>query len=471
MQFKKIITFTGICMALLGVAAFSTRTTRKHNPAATTNPFSRLALPADSPVTFRMWANSDFFYNQTDSLFHLYLEAKAMLYRPSDTRRVPLNIALVLDRSGSMSGEKLEYCKKAAQFVVDNLDAQDQLSIVVYDSRVEILLPSTKVTNKQSIRNLIASINVAGSTFMSGGMLSGYDEVKRYFESQKVNRVLLLTDGLANQGITGRKQLDSIANKKVTDDKISLSTFGVGADFDEIMLTDLAEYGIGNYYFIDKPENIPDIFSKELKGLLEVVAQNTSIRVTLPDGVALVKAYGYKTQQQGNVVEIPFRDVFSEEQKSVLLELKLTRPANGSLHFQSVFGYDDAISGAKNNAIKAELTLQPTLDYVQVENATNEYVDQQVAVFRSNEILERTMDAVDKRNFAVADSLSTLNTYYMTTKKGKMKSVSKAFIAQDSMNIRYKEKLNQARSMNANDLKLYQKSNRSTNYQYRKKKG
>ncbi len=474
MQLKKIAAIPLLLIAL-AIVAFSTR--NKHPHLTSTSPYS---IPADtggvvitpgSHLGYQSWTNSPFFINQPDSLIYLYLEAKAMQYTAGDKQRVPLNIALVLDRSGSMMGEKLAYCKKAAQFVVDNLDPNDRLSIVVYDSQVDILLANAKVGNKQAIKNLIESIRERGSTFMSGGMLSGYKEVKQFFEAGRVNRVLLLTDGLANQGITDRHSLDSIASKRATEDKISLSTFGVGADFDEKMLTDLAEYGIGNYYFIDKPENIPPIFSKELKGLLEVVAQNTTIRVTLPGDVELVKVYGYQSVQKGNIIEIPFRDVFSEEQKSVLLELKLKKPVAGTLTFNSTFGYDDAISGTKAQQISSSVTIQPASDYVQVDQNTDDYVMQQVAVFKSNDMLERAMDEVDKGNYVVADSILTYNQTYLVQKKGKVKTMTKTFAVQDSLNTSYKLRLTEAKRMNESDRKMYQKASRNTNYIYRKKKG
>ncbi len=476
MQLKKILP-AGLplfAVVIICLAATSSRglSSRNHTAPSLFAADTNGVEPAPgSHLGFKMWASSPFFYNQPDSPIYLYLEAKAIKYAPTGKQRTPLNIALVLDRSGSMIGDKLTYCKKAAQFVVDNLDAEDRISIVVYDSEVGVLVANTKAGNKQSIKALIESIRERGSTFMSGGMLSGYAEVKRFFEAQKVNRVLLLTDGLANQGITDRKSLNIIANKWATTEKISLSTFGVGADFDEKMLTDLAEYGIGNYYFIDKAENIPPIFNKELKGLLEVVAQNTTIRVELPDAVELVKLYGYASSSKGNTVEIPFRDVFSEEQKSILLELKLKKPVAEALTFRSVFGYDDAISGEKMQQINSSVTLQPTSDYTLVDNNADDYVEQQVAVFRSNDLLERAMDEVDKGNYSVADSLATYNASYLTAKKGKIKRLTKTFAIQDSLNANYKLRLAEAKRMSESERKMYQKATRNTNYMYRKKKG
>jgi Ca-activated chloride channel homolog len=428
-------------------------------------------IPAGSTMGYKMWSNSPFFINQPDSSFFLYLEAKATKHEAKATERVPLNIALVLDRSGSMMGDKLEYCKKAAQFVVDNLDADDRVSVVIYESGVKVLVPSTKASNKEQLKRMIAGINVAGGTCMSCGMTSGYDEVKKYFEQQHVNRVLLLTDGLANEGISDHKRLDSMANKWATTDRITLSTFGVGADFDEKMLTNLAEYGIGNYYFIDKPENIPPIFSKELKGLLEVVAQEASIKVELPDNVKVVKVFGYKYEQKGNILTIPFRDVFSEEVKSVLIEMKLKQPQPGELVFKSVFTYNDAVTKQKKVQIQSDVTLLPTSDYTVIDTNTDDYVLQQVTIFKSNELLEEAMDKADRGDFEGAATAVSANATYLNVQKTKVKSTNAAFRAQDTLNYNYQKRLTEAKKMNSNDFKLYQKSNRSSNYNSRKKKG
>jgi Ca-activated chloride channel homolog len=471
--------FTVAAMAFFSIItaftliSFSDVAAVKRQPSAVRQVFNDtggVEIPAGSTIGYKMWSNSPFFINQPDSSFFLYLEAKAARHTASATQRVPLNIALVLDRSGSMMGSKLEYCKKAAQFVVDNLDPNDRVSVVVYESGVKVLVPSTKAGNKEQLKRMIAGINVAGGTCMSCGMLSGYDEVKRYFDEQHVNRVLLLTDGLANTGISDRKSLDSVANKWAVNDRITLSTFGVGADFDEKMLTDLAEYGIGNYYFIDKPENIPPIFSREMKGLLEVVAQEASVKLELPANVTVVKVYGYRFEQKGNTLIIPFRDIFSEEVKSVLVELKLKQPQTDPLVFKSVFTFDDAVSNQKNAVINSDVTLLPTVDYAMIDKQTDDYVLQQVTIFKSNDMLEEAMDKADRGDFDGAARVVSANEAYLNVQKAKVKYTYASLRTQDSLNINYKKRLAEAKTMNSYEFKMYQKTNRSDNYKGRKKK-
>ncbi len=212
---------------------------------------------------------------------YIYIDAKAALVK-KDSERVPLNIALVIDRSGSMAGEKLEYVKKATDFVINNLNKNDYLSIVQYDNKVDVVSETQAVTNKKGLHEKVAKIKAGGMTNLSGGMLEGYTQVGVSKKERYVNRVLLLSDGLANEGITDPEKLRSIAQKRFREQGIGLSSFGVGADFNELLMTNLAEYGGANYYFIDMPDRIPEIFAKELEGLLSVVAQNAKLKITFP---------------------------------------------------------------------------------------------------------------------------------------------------------------------------------------------
>jgi Ca-activated chloride channel family protein len=153
----------------------------------------------------------------------LYCEIKADEVK-LEKERAPLNISLVVDRSGSMSGEKLRYVKKAVEFVIQNLNPGDYLSIVQYDDQVQVLSPSAPVTDKSALLRLVASIREGGSTNLSGGMLEGFNQVKITRKEGYVNRVLLLTDGLANVGITDPSQLYNIVQRQLQENGIGLST-------------------------------------------------------------------------------------------------------------------------------------------------------------------------------------------------------------------------------------------------------
>src|SRR5690606_37517595 len=117
----------------------------------------------------------------------------------------PLNLSLVIDHSGSMAGDKLDYTKQAAQFLVQNLSARDQFSIVLYNNRVETLVAPAPVQHKDAINQRIEEIKASGTTNLSGGWLEACNHVAQNQNDEYLNRVILMTDGLANRGIIDRK--------------------------------------------------------------------------------------------------------------------------------------------------------------------------------------------------------------------------------------------------------------------------
>lgn len=245
--------------------------------------------------------------------------------------RLPLNLAAVVDRSGSMHGPKLAYTKQALLFLVDQVGPQDYLSVITYDDHVETLLPSTHVIRKGPLKAELAQIESGGSTNLSGGMATGMQQIARHARSRQVNRTLLMTDGLANVGVTDPDTLINWA-KSWRERGLTLSTLGVGDDFAEDLLVALAEAGGGNFHYIADPDKIPAIFAQELSGLLQVSAQALRLRVEVEPGVAIDGVIGYPPSGSPHAMELSLPDIYSGEVKSVLLALSVSAPpADGRL--------------------------------------------------------------------------------------------------------------------------------------------
>lgn len=195
-----------------------------------------------------------------------------------------MNLALVLDRSGSMGGEKLEYARQAAIFAVENLLPQDRLAVVIYDNQVEVLAPSAPVENRQALIERIRRVQAGGSTALHGGWLEGATQVARHLEKARLNRVILLTDGLANVGVQDPKtiatQVLGLAERGV-----STTTLGVGLDYNEDLLVSMADAGQGNYFFIERPNDLPGIFSQELSGLSNTFGSTARLTLQEAPGV------------------------------------------------------------------------------------------------------------------------------------------------------------------------------------------
>lgn len=242
---------------------------------------------------------------------------------PDSDDRHPLNLSVVLDRSGSMQGDKLAYVKQAAQFLVQRLGAQDRLSVITYDSRVIVDIPPQAVIEKDRINQIIERITSGHLTNLSGGWLQGCQLVADGIAEGQVNRVLLLTDGLANRGVTDPAKLEAMARQKRAEG-VTTTTMGVGMDFNEDLLTRMAAEGGGAFYFIDNPDITADIFEEELRGLLSVIGQNLTITLTLSSDVKMVRQLNaYPSDQVAHGVAFRLGDLFADELKTLVLELSI----------------------------------------------------------------------------------------------------------------------------------------------------
>ena len=199
-------------------------------------------------------------------------------------RRTPLNLAVVLDRSGSMTGAKLEKTKQAAMQLVDRLAPNDIFSLVIFSDEARVLVPAQRVEDKDALKEKIESIQADGSTALYAGVKMGADQLQEFFSSKRINRVILLSDGLANVGPSTPRELRRLGSD-LAERGISVTTIGVGDDYNEDLMAGLAEASDANYYYVKDTEKLPEIFAKELGELLTVAARDVRIEIVCPDGV------------------------------------------------------------------------------------------------------------------------------------------------------------------------------------------
>jgi Ca-activated chloride channel homolog len=207
--------------------------------------------------------------------------------RPNWKGRPDLNLSLVLDRSGSMEGEKMIRAREAAMFCVDQMLPSDRLSVVTFDDRIEVLFPSEPVTNKQAMKELIARVTARGSTALHEAWVRGGLTVSERMLDQGINRVVLITDGLANVGITNTDEIVT-QSMGLYQRGVSTSTIGIGADFNEDLLMPMAQSGGGNAWHVVEPDDMQHIFQTELEGLIAQYAHTVSMSLIPADGVRIV---------------------------------------------------------------------------------------------------------------------------------------------------------------------------------------
>lgn len=323
-----------------------------------------LAVTADSGSSLTMKVQLENTHVHRDSAsVHALVNLSAVRNHSGGEQAV--NLALVIDRSGSMQGQKISDARAAAMKMVELLRAGDRVSIVSYSDGVRVDLPSVVIDRRtrEAVKDAIRRVGASGSTNLSSGMIAGQQEVERHLDSDKVNRVILISDGLANRGITALPQLNRIA-REAAQKGIVTSTLGLGADYNEDLMTAVADHGGGNYYFVQHSDQIASVLQGELSQMMATVARQATLEVTLPAGVAVEEVYGYAWQAEGRTVVVRLGDVFAGQTRAILWKLRATDASVGTATLGTLkLHYRDATTSRNSRrSASASLAIKITTD-------------------------------------------------------------------------------------------------------------
>lgn len=241
---------------------------------------------------------------------------------PRTLERPPVNLAIVLDKSGSMSGAKIQEARNAAIAAVNMLAPDDIVSIVTYDSTVSVIVPATKASDRAAIIGAIQQIQPGGSTALFGGVSKGAHEVRKFFQANRVNRIILLSDGLANQGPSSPAELGALG-RSLGSEGITVSTIGLGLDYNEDLMTQLALNSDGNHMFAENATDVARAFQRELGDALSVVAQDIEIEFVCGTGVRPVRVLGRDAEISGNRMRMSMNQLYAEQKKFIVLEVEV----------------------------------------------------------------------------------------------------------------------------------------------------
>ena len=286
--------------------------------------------------------------------------------------QMPLNLSLVLDKSGSMSGKKIQNLRQAAKLVVDRLGSEDTISIVAFSDRKYLIADSQAVVDQQDLKRKIDRIRDGGGTAISGGMGQGLAELAKALSPDRVSRMLLLTDG---QTFGDEKQCLKLG-KKAGDSGIVVNALGLGDDWNEDLLDEIAEASGGVADFIDSPDKIVAFFEQAVKSMQDSVVQNAQLVLRLASGVTprqvwqvlpMISNLGYQPLSDRDV-QVTLGELEKGQPRSLLVELLISpRPAGSYRIAQAEIAYDVPGLHLVNEKVKADIMLDLSADAVQAK--------------------------------------------------------------------------------------------------------
>lgn len=322
--------------------------------------------------------------------------------------RLPLNISLVIDRSGSMEGEPLEYAKRACAYVVDLLEPNDILSVITFEDGADVIMPARRVVNKALVKDYINRIYAGNTTNLYEGLVTACQQVASVKSENTLNRVLLLTDG---EPTAGTKDFASIVGQ-VAEQKgrgITVTALGFGPDYNEELMAGIARRSGGNYYYIARPELIPEVFRKELDTLMRITARNLRLRLHLPRGVTVRQVYGQQPVFGHRTAEVTLIDVERETGLSSLWEIEISpRPAGTYRTARAELLYDDALTG-KQERLTADAVMDFTTDRALIASGVSARVGSEIAVARAARTLDKTVMGMRTQQMDVTQAMQELN--------------------------------------------------------------
>lgn len=330
-----------------------------------------------------------------------------------ESERTPVNVAIVLDKSGSMQGDKIRQAREAAIMAIGKLRDNDIVSVVTYDTCINVVVPATKVSDRDRIYKAIRGIQAGGNTALFAGVSKGANEVRKFLSKNRVNRVVLLSDGLANSGPSTPAELGELG-RSLGQEGIAVTTIGLGLGYNEDLMTELAQRSDGNHMFAENATDLARAFDNEFGDVLSVVAQEVTVRIQCAQGIRPVRLLGREGDIAGQRVTTTLNQIYSEQMKYVLLEVEVPAGRNNTAKEVATVEVSYANMATKtNDRLKSNISIAFVDSPEEVERRTNKEV--MVAAIRQigMERNEAAMKLRDEGKIEEARDLFTSNSNWL----------------------------------------------------------
>lgn len=347
---------------------------------------------------------------------YLRLSLKAIAERRGD-KRTPVNVALVLDRSGSMQGPRIAAAKEAAGMALGRIASDDIVALVAYNHEVDVLAPARRLRDQEGLSAHIRNLKADGRTALHAGVVAGSKEVQKLLSDTRVNRVILLSDGLANVGPSSPKELADLG-RELGQKGISVTTIGLGLDYNEDLMQRLAAASDGNHAFVEHAEDLTKIFDAEFGDALSVAAQDIDILIECRIGFKPVRVLGRAAEISGNEIRLKLNQLQGANERYVVVELEAPAgQAPGEADIARVaIDYLDLDRGSRSQSdrlVKARFTASKDEAEASLDKSVMSQVTEQVAT----ETSERAVELRDKGDLAGARKALEDNAAYLNHAK------------------------------------------------------
>jgi Ca-activated chloride channel family protein len=327
-----------------------------------------------------------------------YLRVKLEGLAAAETiSRPPVNVSLVIDRSGSMQGVKIEQAKEAAILALSRLSRQDRVSVIAFDHQVDVVVPAGPFEDFSEMKRRIDKIYARGQTAIYAAVRQAGQSVGEAVSPERVSRVILMSDGLANVGPSSPADLERLG-RELGGQGISVTTIGLGLDYSEELMTRLALASDGNHAFVENPEQLAGIFNKEFGDVLAVVGQDVDIEIDCPDGVTPLRGLGRDVKIDGSHVSFRLNQIGGQQERYIVVELEVAKgiaQGRAAVADVGVSYLDPKTKSRSKMSAKAEVSFSSSAE--EVSRSANASVTATVATQLANERSEKEQNATDLR--------------------------------------------------------------------------
>ncbi len=315
--------------------------------------------------------------------------------------RAPASLAVVLDVSGSMSGEKLEQAKRAVITLIESMHSDDEISVTVYSDSAEVIQHETSVGSvRGSLVEKVRGLRVRGGTNIPSGLRAGLTELEGVSRG-RVRRIVLASDGLDDS----RTMADELA-KRAFNEGITVSSLGIGVDFNESYMGGIASTGHGNFVFVNDERTLTTFLRRELDEASQTTAERATFNLRLPAGVTFVRAIGADARVLDGQLEVPMGALFAGDERRVVVELAADIGSRAAIEATASW---DLVGKGSERASLSSISLLATNDREEAERSKDPIVFAGVTSVLASDRQIRATEAYAKGDVAVADGLIQQN--------------------------------------------------------------